>query len=229
MKNILIISFCLFSQLGFAQSGDIQETVALIRHKLEESRTRLKNYEWIETTTTYLKGEQKSKKQQQCYFGVDGKLYKIQTGNEASARKPRGIRGAIAENKKEEMQDYLEKATKIIASYFPPDPAKLSSIFNSGNASIQVLEPGKKFKLDFKDYLLKGDVVSFTVDKEKNMILNMFVHTYIDRPDEQVDFAITYSTLPDGTQYQSESNLEVSAKQVKIVIENSGFKKASSH
>jgi hypothetical protein len=50
-----------------------------------------------ETITTYLNGEQKSVKPNQCYFGMDGTLTKVATGNTTSASSPGGLRGKILE------------------------------------------------------------------------------------------------------------------------------------
>jgi hypothetical protein len=56
--------------------------------------------------------------------------------------------------------------------------------------------------------------------------MTMAVNTYIDNPAQKVIFNITYNNLPDGTQYASSTTLDAQAKNLKIVIENSGFKKA---
>jgi hypothetical protein len=53
------------------------------------------------------------------------------------------------------------------------------------------------------------------------------VSTYIDDPAEKVIFNISYSNLPDGTQYPGKVSLDATAKKVKIVMENSGFKKGA--
>ncbi len=50
--------------------------------------------------------------------------------------------------------------------------------------------------------------------------------TFLDG-EQKVIFNITYSNLPDGTQYTGSTILEATTKKLKIVIENSGFKKAA--
>lgn len=228
MKNIITAILCVsFGAASLAQGNEMQETLGIIKKNLEESKEKIKKYEWIETTTTFVKGDQKSKSQNQCYYGVDGKLYKVATGDKESAKKPGGIRGKIAENKKEDMQDYIEKAVAKIHTYLPPDAGKLQQLYASGKAVIHVVEPGKKFKLDFSDYLEKGDMISISADKEKKLITAIAVSTYIDDPSDKVNFQISYGALPDGTQYAGDTNLDVQPKQVKINIQNGGFKNAA--
>ena len=211
---------------GFAQA-DMQETVGMIKKNLTDSKEKIKSYEWIETTTTFYKGEQKSLKQNQCYYSVDGKLTKVETGGSAQAKAPGGLKGKIVAKKKEDMADYIKAAIDKIQTYLPPDPGKIQQIYSAGNTTIQVLEPGKKFKLNFPDYNEKGDMLSISVDKANQKIMALDVSTSVDDPGQKVVFNITYSDLPDGTQYAGSTTLDAQAKEVKIVIENSGFKKAA--
>lgn len=210
----------------FAQ-GDMKEIVAMIKQNLADSKGKIKQYAWIETTTTFYKGEKKSVKQNQCYYSVDGKLTKVETGGSAPAKTPGGLRGKIAENKKEEMGDYMKAAIAKIQIYLPPDADKIQQIYAAGKAAIQILDPGKKFKLSFPNYDETGDLLSISLDKENNKIMGVTVNTYIDDPTQKVDFNITYGNLPDGTQYAASTILDAQAKQVKIFIENSGYKKAA--
>jgi hypothetical protein len=212
----------------FAQAqAEVKETVAIIKTNLAESKEKIKKYEWIETTTTFVKGEEKSKKQNHCYYGVDGKLVKVETGGSTPQKKKGGLRGKIAGNKKEDMADYIKKSVEKIQTYLPPDAEKIQQLYAAGKTSLHVLEPGKKIKLDFIDYNQKGDGLSVTIDKVRKIILAIDVNTYIDDPDDKVIFNIKYNTLPDKTQYPETTSLQADAKKVKIVIGNSGYKKAA--
>jgi hypothetical protein len=229
MKRIcFVISLIMISWTSvlFAQA-DMQETVAMIKKNLTDSREKIKKYEWIETTTTFSDGEQKSLKQNQCYYSVDGKLTKVETGGSKPAKTPGGIRGKIAANKKAEMSEYMKKAIAKIQKYLPPSPEKIQKIYAAGKISVQVLEPGKKFKLSFPDYNEKGDMLTISIDKENQKFIGASVSTSVDDPKEMVVFNITYSSLPDGTQYAANTTLDAQAKKVKIVIENSGYRKGS--
>ena len=227
MKQFLIgILFLAAGVTVFAQAND--STIAIVKKNLSESKEKIKGYEWIETTTTYVDGEQKSKKQNRCYYDVNGKLIKVATGGGSpEPAKKGGIRGKAIENKKEQMQDYIEKSIAKIQTYLPPDAAKLQQIYGSGKAVVHVLEPAKKFKLDFPDYLQQGDMISIAVDKGKSLINGISVNTYLDKPDDKIGFEVKYEKLPDGTQYPGETILNAQAKKVKIVIQNAGHKKSA--
>jgi len=210
----------------FAQA-DMQENVTMIKKNLSDSKAALIKYEWIETTTVFIKGEQKSVKQKQCYYALDGNLTKVETGGSEEAKTPGGIRGKVAKNKKEDMVDYVKAAGAKIQTYLPPDAEKIQKIYNAGFVSIQVLEPNNKFRNSFPDYNEKGDMLSISVDKPAQKIMAVDVSTSVDDPKEKAVFNITYNNLPDGTQYPGTITLDAPEKDLKIVIVNSGFKNAS--
>ncbi len=225
--NILLILVFIAGFSSVYAQADIKEDVAMIKKNLTESKEKMKTYEWIETTTIFVKGEQKSVKQKQCYYSLDGKLTKVETGGTAEAKKPGGIRGKVAENKKEDMTDYMKQAVAKIQTYLPPDAEKLQKIYADGKTSIQILAPNTKFKLGFPDYNEPGDLLSISIDKPAQKIMAVDVTTSVDKPDEKAIFNITYKDLPDGTQYAASTILDAKAKDLKIVIENSGFKHAA--
>jgi len=114
------------------------QLVAALKQNLAESQKRLRQYEWIETTAISLKGEEKSRKQQRVYYGADGKLAKVPLGEPpAQAAQGGGRRGGrlkerVVENKKSDMQEYMEKAAALIQQYVPPDPAQIQKAKDAG-------------------------------------------------------------------------------------------------
>ena len=125
------------------------------------------------------------------------------------------------------MAEYIQKSVEKIQTYLPPDPEKIQQLYAGGKTSLHVLEPNKKIKLDFLDYNEKGDALSVTIDKVRKIILAIDVNTYIDDPEDKVIFNIKYNTLPDKTQYPETTSLQADKKKEKIVIGNSGYKKAA--
>ena len=229
-KTNLLLALMVFACIAtsFAQA-DMKETIAMIKTNLVQSKQKIKQYAWIETTKTYIKGELKSTKQNQCYYSVDGQLTKVATGGTDQAKKKGGLKGKIIENKKADIADYVTKAVEKVKAYLPPDPEKIQQIYGAGKVSIQVLEPNKKFKLSFPDYLQQGDVLAISLDKVSQKLMGLDVNTYIDKPEDKVVFNVTYKDLPDGTQYAASTSLVAAAQDLKIVIENSGYKKGAAN
>jgi hypothetical protein len=100
-----------------------QERVAALKQSMQESQTKLRQYEWIETTIISLKGEEKGRTQKRCYHGADGKLQKVPIGSPAPAQQPpagggrRGrVKAKVVENTKDDMKDYMERAAALVQS-----------------------------------------------------------------------------------------------------------------
>ncbi len=205
------------------------ERIAAIKASLQKDRAALKSYQWVETTAMSLKGEVKSTKQNNCSYGADGKLVKVPVGEQPEAKEKKGIRGKVIENKKEEISDYMTKAAAAVKTYIPPDPAKLQAAKDAGKASINVLDPGKRARIDFKDYNIPGDMLGIEIDLANNKLLGIQVTTMVEGGKEPVTFQAQYASLPDGTGYPAKTTLDAKEKNVTIVVENAGYKKQTAN
>jgi len=211
---------------SIAQQPTVADRVAALKAHLATSQASLRQYQWIETTTVNVKGEEKSRKQERCYYGADGKLTKVLLTNESAPEdKKRGIRGRIAEHKEEELTDYMHEAVNLIRQYVPPDQARLQAVKDAGKVSIQLTEPGKQARLTFSDYLKSGDSLAVDVDLTNNHPVAANVNSYLDSPKESVTLSVQFGTLNDGTTYPSDAVLDAPGKNLKVTIDNSGYQK----
>jgi hypothetical protein len=226
MKRSYLIIFSALILVVAAQGQDKKEVMAQIQANLVTSMKSLRAYEWVETVTVYKGGEQKSQTQSRCLYGADGKVSKTVISKAADQGKsPKGVRGKVASNKKEEVSDYIEKSVGKVHQYLPPKSEKLQAIYAAGKTSVEMIEPNKKLKLKFPDYLLAGDLVSIAADVEKKVLNSISVNSYIDKPENKIAFTLKYSLLSDGTSFPEETVLDMPSKEMKMVIKNAGYKK----
>ncbi len=230
MTKPWMIPLLLASSIALAQEAKpaLAERVAAVKKAFAESNAKLRQYEWIETTVFNLKGEDKSTKVNRCYWGADGVLQKVLVSEAPEPKKRHGLRGRIAENKKEEIEEYMEKAAALIHQYVPPDPEAIHAAKEAGKASIDILDPEKKVRLNFKDYRLPGDVLSVDFDVAANRVLAVNVKSYLERQEDAVTLDVTIATFEDGTLYTQKTVLAAKAKEVVVTTTNSGYRKAGS-
>jgi hypothetical protein len=207
-----------------------EERVAALKQSLAESQKRIRQYEWVETTAISLKGEEKARKQQRAYYGADGKLVKMPIGEtpQKEAQQGGGRRGGrlkerIVENKKDEMQDYMERASALVHQYIPPNPAQIQAAKDKGKLAVRPSEQGR-VTLEFADYLQAGDRLAIELDAAADRLLGLSVATYLDKPEEKVTLNVRMGSLTDGTGYTAQTTLEAAAKNIRVVIENSGHR-----
>ena len=208
-----------------AQQPSVPERVAALKASLAASQIILRQYEWIETTVVSLKGDEKSRKQERCYYGADGGIQKVEVSASPEPEKKRGLRGKIIAKKKEELTDYMKQAVALVKTYVPPNPAKIQAAKDAGKVTIEVLEPGKRARLNFRDYEKAGDNLGVEVDLVNNRPLGVKVSTYLDDAKDAVLLDVRMGQLNDGTTYASDITLDAPAKKVKVAMENSGYRK----
>jgi hypothetical protein len=205
------------------------QMVAALKQNLAESQKRLRQYEWIETTAISLKGEEKSRKQQRVYYGADGKLTKLPLGEPpAQAAKGGGRRGGrlkeqVVENKKSEMQAYMEKAAALIQQYVPPDPAQIQKAKDAGHMVLRP-QPDGKVRVEFRNYVQPDDQLAIDVDAKAALLSALSVATYLEKPEDAVTLNVGFATLADGTSYTAQTALEAKAKNIRVVVESSGHR-----
>jgi hypothetical protein len=210
---------------GFAQQPTAAERAALLKATMEASQAVLKQYEWIETTAVSIKGEEKSRKQARCYYGADGGVQKVEVTSTPPPEKKRGLRGKIAASKQEELTDYMKSAIALVKSYVPPSPAKIQAAKDAGKVSIDLLQAGKRARLNFRDYEKPGDNLGVEVDLVSNRPLGVKVSTYLEDAKDAVTLDVRMGQLNDGTTYPSDVALDAKAKRLTVTVKNSGYRK----
>jgi alkylated DNA repair dioxygenase AlkB len=210
----------------FAEQPTIAERVTALKTNLVISALALQQYEWVETTVVSVDGEEKSRKQEQCYFGADGKVQKVLLNQSAPEAKKPGLRGLIQEKRQEERTEYQQEAVSVVRQYFPPDPARIQAAKDAGNLSVNLLVPGQSARLIFVNYYKAGDNLALDVDLTSNRPLAVNVTSYLDSDKEPVTLAVTFGSLMDGTTYPSGAVLDAKEKKLNVTLTNSGYRKA---
>jgi len=109
----------------------------------------------------------------------------------------------------------------------PPNAEKIQAARNAGNASLNVVEPGRRVRLSFKNYQMPGDMMAIDFDPSSKRLLGATVSTYIDDPKDAVDVAIQFGQLPDGTTHPASVNLNATAKKITVKMTNSDYHRVS--
>jgi hypothetical protein len=207
-----------------AQQPTGEDRVAALKSSLANSKTVLRQYEWIETTVVNLKGEDKSKLQDRCYYGADGALQKVPVGAVPEEKKKGGLRGRIAENKKEEMSDYMKEAVALVKRYLPPNPAKIDAVKAAGRLSVSP-QPGNKVRITLAGYLKPGDSLAIEMNMADNTLASAAVASTMDSDGAPVTLAVQFGKLDNGAVYESQTVLDAKGKDLKVTIQNSGYRK----
>jgi hypothetical protein len=210
-----------------APPASLQDRVAAIKTAFAVSQASLRQYEWIETTVVSLNGEEKSRKQQRCYYGADGVLQKVLVDSSPPPATKPGLRGRIIANKTAELTAYMQSAVGLVKSYLPPDPAKIQAVKDAGKAAIQVLDPGKRAQVNLHDYQKPGDNLAIVINLANNVVAGVGVSSYLDSPSDVVTLDAKMAQLNDGTIYTADITLNGAAKNLTVAVQNAGYRKTN--
>jgi hypothetical protein len=217
-----------------AAGGGAQDHVAALKQTMQQGMGLARKYEWIETTIISLKGEEKGRKQNRCYYGADGKVQKTpieqpqqpaadQGGGRGGRRGGGKMKEKVIESKKDEMKEYMEQAAALIHQYVPPNPNQIQAAKEAGRVAMNP-QPGGKARLVISQYLKPGDSLTIDLDPAANKLLGLGVHSYIDKPDEPVTLVVQMTSLPDGALFAGQTTLDAQAKNITVVIQNTGHR-----
>ena len=121
------------------------------------------------------------------------------------------------------MKDYMEKAAALIHAYVPPNPAQIQAAKEAGRVAVNP-QAGGQVRLVILQYLKPGDSLTIDLDPAANKLLGLGVNSYLDKQDDVVTLAVQMNTLADGALYAGQTTLEAKAKNITVVIQNSGHR-----
>ena len=208
---------------AISQNTELQEKLAAVKQAAAENKQKLRQYQWVETTQLTLKGDAKPPTKNSCQYGPDGKVQKTPVG--PPPQQPSGGRAKqkIIENKKEEMKDYMQDVKALLGMYVPPDPQKMQAAFEAKKVSLNPADGA--VNLIFTDYALPGDKMTLSFDTATKKIAGLSINTYMGKEKDVVTLQVKMGSLPDGTNYEEQTVLNASAKQLVVTTTNSNYQK----
>lgn len=220
-----------------AKQQMVQEKVAALKESVARNQAALKQYSWTETTEISMKGEVKKREQKECHYGPDGKVQKTtipgaeqaqQKEEQGSGRRGRrggAVKEKIVEKKVGELKEYMQQVGALVHEYVPPDPAKIQAAVKAGKAAPERSAEGGLTALTFSDYTKAGDRLALGFNPATRNFSSYNVASYLDKPEDAVTLAVSFDSLPDGTNYPKETVVDAKSKQIQVKVTNSGYQK----
>lgn len=227
MKKMTVgLALALFALIAAqpAIAQELQQKLAAAKESAARNQQALRSYSWLEKSELSLKGEVKNTKIDMCRYGPDGKVQKTPVVEPPPPEKKRGLKGKIVAKKVGEMKEELEAAVALVHQYLPPSPDMMQVVMNAGTASIAQAGPGLA-ALKFPGYVKKGDALTLTFDSTVKALRQIDVTTWLDEPENAVNFKITMEALPDGTSHPATVVLGIPKRQIEVKITKSNYQK----
>ncbi len=206
------------------QGGPLADRFAAVKQAAAANQQALRQYTWTETQQVSLNGEVKSTRQMTCSYAPNGKPQCTPIGPPPEQQDKRGLRGRIADKKKEELTDYMQKVKGVIGLYVPPDPARMEAARAAGNVSLSAPVAGEA-AIVFKNYAQPGDSMSLDFAMAARKLAALAVNTFVGDPSSPVTLSVRFAPLPDGTNYPAQEVVNAPAKGIQVTVTNSNYQK----
>lgn len=205
------------------QNPELQQKLAAVKQAAAENKQKLLQYQWVETTQLTLKGDAKPPTQNSCRYGPDGKVQKTAIGPPPEQPSGGRMKQKVIAKKKAEMKDYMQDVKAVLSLYLPPDPQKMQAAYQAGKVSLNPL-PGA-VNLIFTDYAQPKDKMTLTFGTATKNITGLTINTYMGEEKDTVTLQVRMGSLPDGTNYEQQTVLNATAKQLAVTMTNSNYQK----
>ena len=204
------------------------QVVAALKQNLAESQKRLRQYQWIETTAISLKGEEKSRKQQRVYYGADGKLTKLPIGEPQpqAARRRRAVAAGASRSNRREQEG---RDAGVHGKGRQPDPSvrpaqpRADPAGQGRRQRPAASAAGGKGRIELRNFVQPSDLLAIDVDAKASN-LRAQRRDVSREAEDAVMLAVGFASLPDGTSYVAQTTLDAKAKNIPVVVENSGYR-----
>ena len=96
---------------------------------------------------------------------------------------------------------------------------------NTGRLAVTPLDGGRRARLQFRDYLKAGDTLAVEIDNATNRLIGIQVSSYLEDRADVVLLNVGMGVLQDGTIYTARTQLDAKAKDLAVIVENTGYRR----
>jgi hypothetical protein len=219
-KALLLFNLVVLGITGiFAQSNKTDLSLQ-VSAAAAANRAQLKDYVWTRTVQVFSSGALKTTTVSSLSIGPDGKMVTTAVSSVSTDPPPtRGIRGDIAKNKIAEMKAYVDAALKVSMGYIYMTKGDMVNYFDAAGIS----QSGNTIKVAGSNVLQPNDQVTMNLATGSlAFISESFSST---SSGDAISGLINYKTFDNGLTAINSGELDLPAKNIKLMISNSGYAK----
>jgi hypothetical protein len=223
MKKILI--FCGFliaaTQIVSAQANNKTNLSLQVASAAAANRAQLAGYVWTRTIQMFIGGTLKNTIVSSIAIGPDGKLVTTAVSSTPTDPPPtRGIRGDIARKKIAEMKTYVDDAVTVSMGYIYMSKGKMVDFFDNGGIS----QSGKTITIVGSNVNKPNDQLTMVVATGTLAFVSQSFKSTVTSGDAVAGTA-NYKTFNNGLTAFNSGELDLPAKNMKLMISNTNYAK----
>ena len=214
MVILLMTSVAISSQMDqkFAQSR-------------RQNAEALRQYTWKSRTEIQKGGETKNTQVNILRYGADGTLQKTLISSTQQKLPTRGIRGLIAQKKKEDFLEMLDSLGALARSYSELTSDEMQRFMAAAAVTPEIGPQQKLLRINGGNVLHPGDSMTLWVDAATRRLRRVAVHTTLEK--KQVKVVSDFEDLPAGPNYMARSVVDYPSEEVTVITENFEYERVT--
>jgi hypothetical protein len=219
-KLILICSFLVsINQISSAQASKTNLSLQ-VSAAAAANRAQLAGYVWTRTVQVFVGGELKNTVVSSQAVGPDGKIVTTAVSSTPTDKIPGGIRGDIAKKKIAEMKAYVDDALQVSVSYLYMSKGKMVDFFDNGGIS----QSGNTITIKGSNVNKPNDQLTMQVATGSLAYISQSFSSTVTSGDA-ISGTINYKTFSNGLTAINNGELDLPAKNMKLMVSNTGYAK----
>jgi hypothetical protein len=222
MKKLLF--FCsiltLVSQTASAQANNKTNLSLQVSSAAAANRAQLASYVWTRTVQIFADGELKVTNVSSLSVGPDGKIVTTAVSSTPAKPLPGGIRGNIAKKKIDEIKTYVDDALQVSSGYLYMSKGKMVDYFDNGGIS----QSGTTITVKGSNVNKPNDQLTMMIATGTLAYISQSFSSTVTNGDA-ISGTINYKTFSNGLTAINNGELDLPAKNMKLMISNAGYAK----
>ena len=221
MKKTLIFCSFLIATIQTVSAQANKTNLSLqVSAAASANRAQLAGYVWNRTVQVFEGGVLKLTNVSSLAVGSDGKIVTTATTSTPAEKLPGGIRGDIAKKKIEDLKKYVEDAVQVSVSYLYLSKGKMVDFFDAAGIS----ESGNTVTVKGSNVNKPNDQLVLNFTKGSYAYISQTFNSTVTNGDA-ISGTINYQTFSNGLTAINNGELDLPAKNLKLMISNTNYAK----
>ena len=222
MKKRALLFSLAFISLGTALAQDNKTNLSLqVSAAAAANRAQLAGYVWTRTVQVFVSGALKNTIVSSLSIGPDGKMVTTAVSSTPTDPPPdRGIRGDIARKKIAEMKTYIDNAVQVSMGYLYMSKGKMVDFFNAAGIS----QSGNTITVTGSNVNQPNDQLTMNIATGSLAFISQNFKSTVSTGDA-ISGMFNYQTFSNGLTAFNSGELDLPAKNMKLMISNSNYAK----
>jgi hypothetical protein len=190
----------------------------------QQNAQALRQYTWKSRTEIRKGGETKGVQLAYMRYDMNGTLQKTPMASTPQQQLPtHGIRGLIAQKKKENFMETLDSLSRLAKSYSELSPYEMQRFMATAMVTPEMGMQQKLFRIQGSNVLQPGDSMTVWIDAVTRKQRRVEIQTTLER--KPVRIVSDFQDLPQGPTHMARSVVDYPSEELTLITENFDYER----